>query len=152
MIHYDTQDLELLGGREAASEVLEDLKTAGLSPADRAKVRLLVGDQEHLQRLLSLHEVAGDKLRNSRADATAPRAPARRSLQTDEPNGGGGISPDAIAIMITGLSAVVGYILQARQATAAEHAQAEIEAERAQRDKAAAALQRQTQVQIEHVS
>ena len=36
-------DLELLGGGEAAAEVLEDLKAGGVSSADRAKIRVLVG-------------------------------------------------------------------------------------------------------------
>ena len=34
-------DLELLGGGEAAAEVLEDLKAGGVSSADRAKICLL---------------------------------------------------------------------------------------------------------------
>ena len=47
-------DLELLGGGEAAAEVLSELQKAhGLSPADRAKVGLLVGDRVHLERLSS---------------------------------------------------------------------------------------------------
>ena len=46
-------DLELLGGGEAAAEVLEDLKAGGVSSADRAKIRVLVGDQDHLRRLAS---------------------------------------------------------------------------------------------------
>ena len=42
---FDTAlDLQLLGGGHAATEVLAELKTSGLGPADRAKVRLLVGD------------------------------------------------------------------------------------------------------------
>ena len=31
--------------------MLEDLKAGGVSAADRAKIRVLVGDQEHLRRL-----------------------------------------------------------------------------------------------------
>ena len=41
------------GGGEAAAEVLEDLKAGGVSAADRAKIRVLVGDQDHLWRLAS---------------------------------------------------------------------------------------------------
>eukprot|EP01052_Picozoa_sp_SAG31_P054455 SAG31_NODE_14507_length_802_cov_2.029872_1_plen_142_part_10 len=37
-------DLQLLGGGAAAAEVLAELKVGGMSAADRAKVRLLVGD------------------------------------------------------------------------------------------------------------
>ena len=44
-------DLELLGGGEEVAEVLEGLKAGGVSPADRAKIRVLVGDQDHLRRL-----------------------------------------------------------------------------------------------------
>ena len=44
-------DLQLLGGGEAAAELLAELKAAGLNFADRAKVRLLVGDRAHLERL-----------------------------------------------------------------------------------------------------
>eukprot|EP01052_Picozoa_sp_SAG31_P059170 SAG31_NODE_18497_length_633_cov_28.992509_1_plen_146_part_01 len=46
-------DLQLLGGGAAAAEVLAELKVGGMSAADRAKVRLLVGDQDHLRRLSS---------------------------------------------------------------------------------------------------
>ena len=49
---FDTAlDLELLGGGDAAAELLAELKTGRLGLADRAKVRLLVGDREHLWRL-----------------------------------------------------------------------------------------------------
>ena len=49
---FDTAlDLELLGGGDAAVELLAELKAGGLGPADRAKVKLLVGDREHLWRL-----------------------------------------------------------------------------------------------------
>ena len=49
---FDTAlDLQLLGGGDAAAELLAELKAGGLGAADRAKVRLLVGDGEHLWRL-----------------------------------------------------------------------------------------------------
>eukprot|EP01052_Picozoa_sp_SAG31_P050884 SAG31_NODE_11824_length_995_cov_0.931920_1_plen_162_part_10 len=49
---FDTAlDLEILGGGDAAAEVLTELKASGLGPADRAKVRLLVGDRRHLEAL-----------------------------------------------------------------------------------------------------
>eukprot|EP01052_Picozoa_sp_SAG31_P049672 SAG31_NODE_10985_length_1075_cov_1.725410_1_plen_214_part_00 len=44
-------DLKLLGGGQVAAELLAELKVDGLNFADRAKVRLLVGDWAHLERL-----------------------------------------------------------------------------------------------------
>eukprot|EP01052_Picozoa_sp_SAG31_P001801 SAG31_NODE_60_length_29419_cov_39.876398_25_plen_224_part_00 len=46
-------DLQLLAGGPEAAELMAELRTTvGISIADRAKVRLLIGDREHLRRLM----------------------------------------------------------------------------------------------------
>jgi hypothetical protein len=60
-----------------------------------------------------------------------------------------GVSSDAIAIILTGLTAVGGYILQARQAAAAERAQAAQARESERLQKATDVLHQQRQVQTQ---
>eukprot|EP01051_Picozoa_sp_SAG22_P018479 SAG22_NODE_3121_length_1922_cov_1.937466_1_plen_441_part_00 len=127
-------DLELLGGGEAAAEVLAELKAGGLRSADRAKVRLLVGDREHLWRLLSLRErpLAADHGPAWSTDTTDSRPDEdssaggrdstthRRKLQSD-----GGVSMDTIAIVLSVLVGTAGYVVQAHTARRSERAQEE---------------------------
>jgi hypothetical protein len=141
---FDTSlDLELLGGGEAAAEVLAELKAGGLGPADRAKVRLLVGDRAHLRELSSpalssagtlaavpaaahsharlntsldsVHSGANDALSIDEDTTTQ-----RRNLQS---SGGGGMSADTIAIVLSVLVGAAGYVLQAHTARRAERVQ-----------------------------
>ena len=142
-------DLELLGGGEAAAEVLEDLKAGGVSSADRAKIRVLVGDQDHLRRLGSggswperLVPAASDDVGRAQSttssasghDASASvreGAPAvsfvsgsRRALQEDSASVAG-MSVDTFAIVLSVLVGVAGYILQAYTARRSERSQAQ---------------------------
>ena len=142
-------DLELLGGGEAAAEVLEDLKAGGVSSADRAKIRVLVGDQDHLRRLESggswpgrLESAALDDV--GRAQSTTSTASghdasasvregaaavsfvtgSRRALQEDSASVAG-MSVDTFAIVLSVLVGVAGYILQAYTARRSERSQAQ---------------------------
>eukprot|EP01052_Picozoa_sp_SAG31_P032750 SAG31_NODE_3623_length_4058_cov_5.815863_4_plen_251_part_00 len=92
-------DLELLGGRESAAEVLAELKAGGLGPADRAKVRLLVGDREHSRRLTT--------------DSTKHTGTGRRVLQSSGADSG--MSTDTIAIVLSVLVGAAGYVVQVAQ-------------------------------------
>ena len=47
----DVLDLQLLAGGPEAHELLTELKAAGMTVGDRAKLRLLVGDRAHASRL-----------------------------------------------------------------------------------------------------
>ena len=52
--HHALRHLQLLAGGPEAAELMDELRTSGeLSIADRAKIRLLVGDREHLARVLA---------------------------------------------------------------------------------------------------
>ena len=148
-------DLELLGGGEAAAEVLEDLKAGGVSAADRAKIRVLVGDQDHLRGLASggswtgrLISAASDDVGRAqstastastassaaehdasasiREDAAVPSATgsSRRALQQGS-TADGGLSVDTIAIVLSVLVGVAGYIIQAYTARRSERSQAQ---------------------------
>eukprot|EP01052_Picozoa_sp_SAG31_P036389 SAG31_NODE_4534_length_3158_cov_2.074534_1_plen_637_part_00 len=130
-------DLELLGGGEAAAEVLTELKVRGLSPADRAKVRLLVGDREHLRRLISspwsvpAAVVDGPKQSGAPSNCDEQVEEASRlerewtvqgrQLQgadsSSSGGGGGGISADTIAIVLSVLVGAAGYVVQVRSRT-----------------------------------
>eukprot|EP01052_Picozoa_sp_SAG31_P029284 SAG31_NODE_2899_length_4933_cov_2.793795_5_plen_307_part_00 len=125
-------DLELLGGGDAASEVLAELKAGGVGPADRAKVRLLVGDREHLERLFSRrlspgHDepgldsapaaaAASDGVSSgseARGGAAHDQDDTRRKLQSS--GGDSGISADTIAIVLSVLVGAAGYVIQVAQ-------------------------------------
>eukprot|EP01052_Picozoa_sp_SAG31_P036080 SAG31_NODE_4448_length_3222_cov_34.014089_3_plen_536_part_00 len=129
-----TLDLELLGGGEAAAEVLSELQAGGVSPADRAKVRMLVGDHEHLRRLslsrwwASPAAASGSRRSCSNFDsdgqeeASSDRDWTRRKLQGSDTSGSG-MSADTVAIVLSVLVGAVGYVLQAHTARRAERAQ-----------------------------
>ena len=68
-----------------------------------------------------------------------PSAPNHRKLQS----GGGGVSIEVVAIAFTGLIGMVGYAVQARSAQKASKAQASLEQEAAERDKAEAKAAKQ---------
>eukprot|EP01052_Picozoa_sp_SAG31_P050163 SAG31_NODE_11326_length_1042_cov_0.958643_2_plen_228_part_00 len=143
-------DLDLLGGGEAATKVLEELKAARVRAADRAKVRLLVGDREHLWRLQSssspLSAAAASAEGWAGSGSTGPastgKRPAnskdasdfdvgqsndwRRKLQGD--GSASGMSVESIAIVLSVLIGGAGYILQAfssQRANAAAAARAQ---------------------------
>eukprot|EP01052_Picozoa_sp_SAG31_P042249 SAG31_NODE_6651_length_1937_cov_1.539173_1_plen_394_part_00 len=124
-------DMELLGGGPEAQELMQELRTAdGLSLGDRAKIRLLVGDREHLERLstppTSWQACSAAAERGADAVIGEAGSSAWRRQQQDQANSSdGGISFDTIAIVLSVLVGGVGYIVQAYTARRAEHAAAQ---------------------------
>eukprot|EP01052_Picozoa_sp_SAG31_P000485 SAG31_NODE_14_length_37953_cov_109.719660_19_plen_583_part_00 len=139
-------DLQLLGGGAAAAEVLAELKAGGMSAADRAKVRLLVGDQDHLRRLSSSPSWAlaagaegrsrssrnsdcgscpchGDQKGGSADERDWTLRNTRRKLQGDDASSSSSMSADTIAIALSVLVGAAGYVVQAHTARRAERAQ-----------------------------
>eukprot|EP01052_Picozoa_sp_SAG31_P016320 SAG31_NODE_1076_length_10037_cov_8.357818_7_plen_156_part_00 len=119
-----TQDLQLLGGGPEASELMEGIRDK-LSVGDRAKLRLLVGDHAHLDRI-----VQGEKTPVlSRAHRESGHRPAvsnkhRTSLRLLQDRAAGdGLSLDTIAIAVSVLIGAAGYVLQAYTSRRAERTQ-----------------------------
>eukprot|EP01051_Picozoa_sp_SAG22_P000459 SAG22_NODE_13_length_33548_cov_57.167773_11_plen_310_part_00 len=110
-------DLRLLAGGPEAVELMTTLRAGGeLSIADRGKIRLLVGDLEHLARVSSMppgpHFSGSATDRDTQHEQAAPRH--HRQLQA----GGGNtdrstLSADTIAIVLSVFVGVCGYLLQA---------------------------------------
>eukprot|EP01052_Picozoa_sp_SAG31_P016667 SAG31_NODE_1112_length_9855_cov_13.754203_9_plen_115_part_00 len=98
------------------AEVLTELRTSGLSPADRAKVRLLVGDRSHLESLAqgaarATASCSGfDEDDLSLGDRLADLTPLMRKLQSSGADTG--MSTDTIAIVLSVLVGAVGYVVQ----------------------------------------
>ena len=113
-------DLRLLGGGREAGEMMDELRTAGMSLGDRAKIRLLTGDQAHLLSRLSASGDAASAAVNGHADASS-----RRRLQDAAAAESSGMSIDTIAIVLTVLVGTAGYIVQACTARRAEQSTAE---------------------------
>ena len=65
-------DLRLLAGGPEAAELMTALSTGGeLSIADRAKIRLLVGDQTHLARMSGLSAPSEDEADHDQGEQAA---------------------------------------------------------------------------------
>eukprot|EP01052_Picozoa_sp_SAG31_P040710 SAG31_NODE_5965_length_2234_cov_75.918970_1_plen_422_part_00 len=121
------------------AEVLAELKADGLGPADMAKVRLLVGDREHLRRLsadgpkplASSHLGSHSRAENRNTghsshpeDQTgASRLISDRGRRKLQDSSTSGMSVDTIVIVVSVLVGAAGYILQAHTARRAERAQ-----------------------------
>eukprot|EP01052_Picozoa_sp_SAG31_P007046 SAG31_NODE_331_length_17518_cov_32.495042_11_plen_321_part_00 len=160
-------DMRLLGGGPEAQELMAELRVNGrLSIADRSKIRLLVGDSEHLARFdaassrlgdadehLARFDAASSRLgdadehlgrfdaassrlgdadehlgrfdaASSRLGETDPQAqaasfhtehdilPARAAHRQMQDGSGVGLTTDGIAIMLSVLVGVAGYIIQ----------------------------------------
>eukprot|EP01052_Picozoa_sp_SAG31_P042975 SAG31_NODE_7006_length_1822_cov_1.459663_2_plen_317_part_01 len=113
-------DLRLLddAGAEAA-ELMEELRAGGISIGDRSKVRLLLGDQYS-------RDTAGRRIGDPRIDSECSFAAAsdagsthwKRQLQGSS-DGGGGMSIDTIAIVLSVLVGAAGYLVQVSSRTAA---------------------------------
>ena len=73
-------DLQLLSGGPDVSELMSELQLAGMSVGDRSKVRLLVGDTAHLDRLVGSDVQAGGQAAHHNATS--------RTI--------GGLSPSAV--------------------------------------------------------
>eukprot|EP01052_Picozoa_sp_SAG31_P020327 SAG31_NODE_1523_length_8012_cov_39.769240_2_plen_201_part_00 len=87
------RDLRLLAGGPEAAELMDGLKAdGGLSIADRAKIRLLIGDRLHLERFLVLSSpstaaaAAPDVSASTREDRSNAAQHMPRSLQSDQTN------------------------------------------------------------------
>eukprot|EP01051_Picozoa_sp_SAG22_P003466 SAG22_NODE_169_length_16721_cov_6.494104_8_plen_278_part_00 len=101
-------DLQLLAGGPEAVELMGALRTdSGLCIADRAKVRLLVGDREHLANIFTVSPSA------EQGEQTAPQRP-RRQLQNQGTSSGDGLSDDSIAIICSVIVGTCGRMMPAR--------------------------------------
>eukprot|EP01052_Picozoa_sp_SAG31_P010396 SAG31_NODE_569_length_14020_cov_11.049565_3_plen_186_part_00 len=112
-------DLQLLaaGGAEA-KELLGHLKDWGLSVGDRAKIQLLLGPPQWAEgKAVAECRDAGDG--NGAAVVRGPHmAPRQRRVLQDD--GGGGLSMDTMAIVLSVLVGAAGYVVQAFTARRAE--------------------------------
>eukprot|EP01051_Picozoa_sp_SAG22_P007942 SAG22_NODE_577_length_8975_cov_12.406827_15_plen_324_part_00 len=116
-------DLLLLAGGPEAAELMAELRTGGkLSIADRAKIRLLVGDTAHLARVSMMSSphpsgssapAAGQNQGGQEGERTAPRHV--RQLQEDGDSGSGALSADTLAIVFSVLVGVCGYLFRSRR-------------------------------------
>jgi hypothetical protein len=104
-------DLRLLAGGLEAAELMTALRTGSkLSIADRAKIRLLVGDSQHLARVSASTPSSSAMGCDQDRDESAPRH--HRQLQ-DQGTDRSTLSADTIAIVFSVCVGVCGYLLQA---------------------------------------
>ena len=104
-------DLHLLAGGPEAAELMTTLRTAGkLSIADRAKIRLLVGDSQHLARVSA--STPSSSAMGCDQDRDEAAAWHHRQLQ-DQGTDRSTLSADTIAIVFSVCVGVCGYLLQA---------------------------------------
>ena len=140
-------DLRLLAGGPEAEDLMAALSTGGeLRIADRAKIRLLVGDQAHLARMSGLSAPSGDEADREQGEQAA--APGRhRQLQDGDPDRGG-LSDDTIAIVFSVCVGVCGYLLQAWTSDRASRHAGELQREHDEQARALAVEQDMTKAQI----
>ena len=107
-------DLQLLAGGPEAVELMSELRASSqLSIAVRAKIRLLVGDTEHLARVSKTSSVPALE-RPAAADHDHGQAyPHQHRQLQDGANDTDKLSFDAIAIVFSVCVGVCGYLLQA---------------------------------------
>eukprot|EP01052_Picozoa_sp_SAG31_P023659 SAG31_NODE_1965_length_6790_cov_70.718577_1_plen_512_part_00 len=112
-------DLQLVaaGGAEA-EELLGHLKDWGLSVGDRAKVRLLLGPPQWAEGKAVVECRDFDDGNGAAVARGLHMAPQQRRVLQD--NGGGGLSMDTIAIVLSVLVGAAGYVVQAFTARRAE--------------------------------
>ena len=113
-------DLQLLAGGPEAAELLGELKAGGLPIGDRAKVRLLVGDNVHHGRLASGEPALATSRNDQQQRQGGDKPSARRQLQDEA-----GMSMDTVAIVLTVLVGAAGYFIQALTARRGERAAAD---------------------------
>ena len=130
-------DLRIIGGRPEALELMAALREAGLSVGDRSKIRLLLEDQGHLDRVVVGDRAHRDDEHDSSGsiaarDATMRDAASQALLGTEGDDrkadrgqndgdhslhqrrlqaavgGSGGMSMDTVAIVLTVLIGAVG--------------------------------------------
>ena len=139
-------DLRLLAGGPEAAELMTALRTGGkLSIADRAKIRLLVGDLEHLARISTSNPSSTEM------DDDQDRAEAgpwhRRQLQ-DQGTDRSTLSADTIAIVFSVCVGVCGYLLQAWTAEKASRHAGDLQREHDQQARGRQVEQDRTVAQI----
>ena len=139
-------DLRLLAGGSEAAELMTALRTGGkLSIADRAKIRLLVGDSEHMARVPTSFPWRNTMDRHQDHDDAASRH--HRQLQ-DQGTDRSTLSADTIAIVFSVCVGVCGYLLQAWTAEKASRHAGELQREHDQQARGRQVEQDQTVAQI----
>jgi hypothetical protein len=141
-------DLRLLAGGPEAAELMAALSTGGeLSIADRAKVRLLVGDQTHFARVARTMSLPTEDVADREQGEQASFWGSHRRLQ-DGGSDRGGLSADTIAIVFSVCVGVCGYLLQAWTSDRANRHAAELQREHDEQARVLAVEQDRTQAQI----
>eukprot|EP01052_Picozoa_sp_SAG31_P038350 SAG31_NODE_5107_length_2740_cov_4.443014_2_plen_218_part_00 len=109
-------DLRLLrpGGAEAA-ELMEELRTGGISIGDRSKVRLLLGDEGPSDGT----RPGGIRWQDHRTVADGERTPESQGLRRQLQGSSDGMSTDTIAIVLSVLFGAAGYLVQVSSDAAA---------------------------------
>ena len=149
VLGFDTAlDLRLLAGGPEAAELMAALSTGGeLSIADRAKIRLLVGDRTHLDRVVatipSPSEDVADRDQHKQA-----AAPSRHRQLQDGDADRDTLSADTIAIVFSVCVGVCGYLLQAWTSVRASRHTGELQREHDEQARVLAIEQDRTQAQI----
>eukprot|EP01052_Picozoa_sp_SAG31_P033650 SAG31_NODE_3830_length_3842_cov_2.970345_3_plen_278_part_00 len=141
-------DLHLLAGGPEAAELMAELRTGTkLSIADRAKIRLLVGDRDHLARvLLTPLSSSSDELADvdHLGQGEQPQVSWRRQLQEDRDT----LSTDTIAVVFSVFIGVCGYLVQAWTSHKAQRHAAELQREHDKEARDRQAEQERAQAQI----
>eukprot|EP01052_Picozoa_sp_SAG31_P037830 SAG31_NODE_4950_length_2840_cov_2.352061_3_plen_515_part_00 len=111
------QDLRLLGGGPEADALLRAMEDH-LSIGDRAKLRLLVGDAEHVSKIIDAHSSLSTIAQwpKERGGFSSSRRMLQEGAQSEED----GVSVDTLAIVFSVLVGAAGYIVQAITATRAQ--------------------------------
>ena len=141
-------DLRLLAGGPEAAELMAALSTGGeLSIADRAKVRLLVGDRMHLARVATMPAPSEDVAPYLDQGEQAA-APGRHRQLQDGGADRGTLSADTIAIVFSVCVGVCGYLLQAWTSDRASRHAGELQREHDAQARVMAVEQDRMQAQI----
>ena len=141
-------DLRLLAGGPEAAELMTALSTGGeLSIADRAKIRLLVGDQTHLAGVVMM-PIPSEDVAPVRDQGEQAAARGRHRQLQDGGADRGTLSADTIAIVFSVCVGVCGYLLQAWTSHRASQHAGELQRNHDEQARALAIEQDRTQAQI----
>eukprot|EP01052_Picozoa_sp_SAG31_P036404 SAG31_NODE_4538_length_3155_cov_5.869437_3_plen_161_part_00 len=123
---------------------MHELRTSGkLSIADRAKIRLLVGDREHLVRVLA---PSRSRMKESTGYHQGEQAmPGHRQLQDQ---GSDALSADTLAIVFSVLVGTCGYLLQAWTSDRAQRHAGYLQREHDEKARELQVAQETTQAQV----
>jgi hypothetical protein len=150
---FDTAlDLRLLAGGPEAAELMATLSTGGeLSIADRAKIRLLVGDQTHVARVARTMPLPMEDVADRDQSEQAALLGSHHRLQ-DGGDDRGVLSADTIAIVFSVCVGVCGYLLQAWTSHRASQHAGELQREHDEQARTLAIEQDRTQAQIQRTA